>query len=338
MADVYYAVAGHPVNHSLSPVLINIVAQYVSAQTSPNQRFKLIQTDLVDAEYIQDALAWGYVKSIPQSINWDLTGAPFGKFRNKALMQKVLEATVDVTASIDGLRKEKFSKISASLPFNSKIDLPSKSFPEEIWLNLTTPLKHQLKSQAVVDFNDSSIIESVNALRWDGFGWWSSNVDGSGVARVAQYFGLDIANGAVIGIIGGGGAARSTAKTWQQLGGSVRIFGGKRDITDFDWFVGEKNEERICDLLINFDDDTIPSDVQVNGFIMKSRYHRIEGEHQDRIDAIGDDVIDGRWLLAAQHLESWSQLWAPQFTDLLPSLDLLVTMLINAESVLASYS
>ena len=45
MADVYYAVAGHPVNHSLSPVLVNIVAQYVSEQLTAGQRFNVIQTD-----------------------------------------------------------------------------------------------------------------------------------------------------------------------------------------------------------------------------------------------------------------------------------------------------
>ena len=73
----------------------------------------------------------------------------------------------------------------------------------------TQSLKHQLKSPAVVDFNDSSIIESVNVLRFDGFGWWSSNVDGSGFARVAEYFGVNVTSGACLGIIGGGGAARS---------------------------------------------------------------------------------------------------------------------------------
>ena len=53
------------------------------------------------------------------------------------------------------------------------------------------------------------MIESVNVLRWDGFGWWSSNVDGSGVVRLAQMLGIDVANGAIVGIIGGGGAART---------------------------------------------------------------------------------------------------------------------------------
>lgn len=338
MADVYYAVAGHPVNHSLSPVLLNIVAQYVSKQIKPTQRFEVKQTDLVDAKLIQDALAWGYVKFIPDAVNWELTGAPFGKFRNKALMQKVLESTAEITSSVDGLKREKFSKISASLPFNIKTNLPALSFTEEVWLNLTAPLKHQLKSDAVVDFNDSSLIESVNVLRWDGFGWWSSNVDGSGVARVAQYFGLDISQGATLGIIGGGGAARSTAHTWQKLGGKVKIFGGNRSLDDHDWLSSVDVDERTCDFFINFDDDKLPDDIQVTGHVMNSKYHTIVGEHGDRVAAVTNPIIDGRWLLAAQHLESWSQLWAPQHADMLPPLDLLVSMLITAESVLASYS
>ena len=338
MADVFYGVAGHPISHSLSPVLINIVAQYVSNQTKSGPKFNVRQTDLVSAEQIQDALAWGYVKSTPEPINWDLTGAPFGKFRNKALMQKVLEATAEVTQSIDGLVEEKPGHVPTDLPFNLKIELPTKSFTEEVWLNLTSPLKHQLKSQAVVDFNDSSLIESVNALRWDGFGWWSTNVDGSGVARVAQYFGIDIANGAVIGIVGGGGAARSTARTWQKLGGKVLNLGGTSDLDNYDWFESQITGEKQCDVLINFDDDTTPNEVNVAGFVMNANYEIVDAEHLDRVSAITDQVIDGRWLLSAQHLECWRQLWAPHAENLLPSLDLLVTMLVTAESVLASYS
>ena len=72
---------------------------------------------------------------------------------------------------------------------------------------------------------------------------------------------------------------------------------------------------------------------------MKSTYQLIEGEHSDRIAAVTNgEVIDGRWLLSAQHLECWRQLWAPHVDDMLPPLDLLISMLITAESVLASYS
>ena len=196
-------------------------------------------------------------------------------------MQKVLEATAEITHSIEGLANEMPSKIQANLPFNLNIDLPTKSFTEEVWLNLASPLKHQLKSPAVVDFNDSSLIESVNALRWDGFGWWSTNVDGSGVARVAEYFGIDIAAGATIGIVGGGGAARSTARTWQKLGGKVLTLGGKRDMTNYDWYDSDSGNGKVCDVMINFDDDTIPSGTKVTGFVMNASYQLIEGEHED---------------------------------------------------------
>jgi hypothetical protein len=295
-------------------------------------------TDLVDVEFIQDALAWGYVKFSPNPIDWELTGAPFGKFRNRALMQKVLDSTIKVKQSICELTKEIPQDSHNILPFQCDVKLPTKSFQEEVWLNLTYPLKHQLKSPAVVDFNDSSIIESVNVLRWDGFGWWSSNVDGSGFVRVAEYFGISVASGACLGVIGGGGAARSTAHTWQKLGGTVKVFGGKRDLGDYDWFNGADAYDKTCDILVNFDEDTHPNDITVTGFCVKSQYHPIDGEQTDRVATVTNKPVDGRWLLAAQHLESWSQLWAPQYRDYLPSLDLLISKLIQAETTLASYA
>ena len=142
----------------------------------------------------------------------------------------------------------------------------------------------------------------------------------------------------MLGIIGGGGAARSTAHTWQKLGGKVKIFGGKRDLSDYEWLEITKTSDKICDFFVNFDDDTVPNDIEITGHVMKSKYHSVDGSYDDRVAVITGDIIDGRWLLAAQHLESWSQLWAPQFTDMLPPLDLLVSMLVVAESVLASYS
>ena len=338
MADIYYAVAGHPVTHSLSPVLINLVVQHISNKISGRTSYDLVVTDLVDASLIQDALAWGYVKAMPNPVNWDLTGAPFGKFRNRALMEKVLESTGQISKSFVDLTNEKYDYKTSILPFMSKIELPKSPFLDEVWINLTTPLKHQLKSPAVVDFNDSSLIESVNVLRWDGFGWWSSNVDGSGVARVAQYFGINIATGAVIGIIGGGGSARSTARTWAKLGGKVKILGGKRNLSECEWLEPTGNEDKSCDVLINFDDEQIPDDVEVKGFILNANYDSINGDLSNRIAAITNPVKDGRWLLAAQHLECWSQLWAPQIKNHLPSLDLLMTKLIHAETVLSSYT
>ena len=185
MAEVYYGIAGKPVSHSISPLLVSIVSQHLEQNSNVNYNLEIKSLNLIEAGSIQDALAWGYAKTIPNPVNWDYTGAPFGKFRNRALIQKALEITAKVDEEDEHLLfGQKFVE-PAKFPIASKVKLPTRAFGEEIWLNLTTPLKHQLTSQAVVDFNESSSIESVNVLRWDGHGWLSSNVDVCGVVRCA---------------------------------------------------------------------------------------------------------------------------------------------------------
>ena len=68
MADLYYGVAGNPVSHSLSPVLMNIMVQHVNSHLKTKDTFKLHCTDLIEESLIQDALAWGYVKSTPKVV------------------------------------------------------------------------------------------------------------------------------------------------------------------------------------------------------------------------------------------------------------------------------
>ena len=69
--------------------------------------------------------------------------------------------------------------------------LPTRMFDEEIWLNLTAPLKHQLDSGAVVAVDDCMVNKCVNALRWDGRGWWCAGVDGEGVLDVLHHHGVN---------------------------------------------------------------------------------------------------------------------------------------------------
>ena len=44
--------------------------------------------------------------------------------------------------------------------------------------------------------------------------------------------------------------------------------------------------------------------------------------------------LDGRWLLAAQHLEAWARLYSPEAAHLLPGLGLTMTRLEAMESAL----
>ena len=337
MADVYYGVAGNPVSHSISPLLLSIVAQHLELQDNVATSFEIKSLNLIEAESIQDALAWGYAKTIPEPINWDYTSSPFGKFRNRALIQKALEITGTINVENENFIDANDNIKRANFPLDKNSKLPKKSFSEEIWINLTTPLKHQLTSQAVMDFNESSKIESVNVLRWDGHGWWSSNVDGCGVVRCAEFFGIEVTSGATLCLIGGGSAARSTAYAWTKSGGKLKPVNGRRELGEGPWSKSIVEYDGY-DLLINFDSDEIPSRFQDLGLVLSPRYKSMDGDVNQRCMDLLEQGYDGRWMLVAQHLECWRQLWAPQHIDSLPSISLLLTKLIHAETVLASYA
>ncbi|MCH1527479.1 MAG: hypothetical protein L7S49_04615, partial [Candidatus Poseidoniaceae archaeon] len=75
------------------------------------------------------------------------------------------------------------------------------------------------------------------------------------------------------------------------------------------------------DLTVNFDDDG--GDILV-------RYESMEGDFDERISHLANNA-DGRWLLCAQHLFAWANLWAPKYAESLPSLSLLMTRLVAVE-------
>lgn len=337
MAEVYYGIAGNPVSHSISPLLLSIVVQHLGQNNKVKQNLEIKSLNLIEADSIQDALAWGYAKAIPNPINWDYTGAPFGKFRNRALIQKALEITSKVKQEDESLVHASSNVHPAQFPLSGDIKLPTKAFREEIWLNLTSPLKHQLTSQAVMDFNESSLIESVNVLRWDGHGWWSSNVDGCGVVRCAESFGIDVTSGATLALIGGGGAARSTAYAWSKSGGKIKLISGRRSLDDGPWSDAIVESESY-DILINFDSEEVPEDLDDKAILLSPRYQLMEGTTEQRLQKLTTGMYDGRWMLVAQHLECWRQLWAPHRIEELPSIAMLMTKLIHAETVLASYA
>lgn len=325
MPAIRYGIAGRPVDHSLSPLLTALVARHLGIALSDKQ----LTMELVDVNNLPDALAWGYAGAVPQPIPWVYTGAVFGKFRTKALLKKALEAASEVSdvhpllVGIEG---------HLSTPNTLPSTLPTRMFEEEIWLNLTAPLKHQLDSGAVVAVDDSMANKCVNALRWDGRGWWCAGLDGTGVVDVLHHHGLTPEKH-VLGLVGGGGAARSTAAAWASLGGRVHQLKSRRMFEDGPWM--EAITDQSPDMVVDFDNDEPVTD----GFrLLCSSYRPMEGTVEERAKAISGNVLDGRWLLVAQHLACWRVLWAPERAYELPSLGLLLTRLIEAECLLASYA
>jgi len=322
MVPLRYAVAGQPIAHSLSPLLMHLVAAHVARQ----HPFPAPSVDLVEAATISDALAWGYAGAVPNPPVWTHSNGPFGKFRTSTLIKRAVEAAADLTTA------ERLNPAQAPVP-QATVDprLPTRQFSEEVWLNLTAPLKHQLRSTAVTPTDDAGAISSVNALRWDGKGWWSAGLDGRGLLDALVHLGFH-PDSHVLGLVGGGGAARSTAAAWTEAGGRWVQLPSRRPLLDGPWDAGRTTEAP--DITAVFEGDAeLPDEV-----LIMAQYSDMEGTVDERIDALLTAPYDGRWMLAAQHLACWRLLWAPELSEALPSLGTLLHQLVVAENVLSVYA
>ena len=240
MGKVRHAVAGNPIEHSLSPVLTAIVHAHLSRSNGVDLP-GLKGVAVIPTEGVENALAWGYAGSLPSPPDWNIVGSPLGKFRANTLLDRAVNLSMDYT---DG---------DSRLP---SAKLPDKKWEvyrfgqEEVWLSLTAPLKHQLSTAAVRCIDNAMEIRSINTLRWDGITWWAGSSDGPGMCMVAEAFGYD--SNKVLGIIGGGGTARSVAAAWSLNGGKIKQIGGKRILEEEGpWHLSDEE----ADFVINFDDD-----------------------------------------------------------------------------------
>ena len=338
MGEVRYAIAADPVAHSLSPLLLGLVhARILDLVGAKELNLQLKGKHLVATSHIEDAFAWGYAGSVPEAPNWAYTNAPFGKFRTSGLLAKAIEAGMAVEDADDRFApvgEGAVSLASQSVRVDSKIRLPTGFLNKEIWMNLTSPLKHQLASNAVSAIDDSMVHQSVNALRWDGQGWWCAGLDGAGVVALAQHFGVSFESKPILSLCGGGGAARSVASTWLAAGGRVHAATSRRLLPEelrSQCTASPKNAV----FGVNFDAEIASAQAP---FILNADYGPFEGDVESMLSSMCAPSLNGRWMLVAQHLSCWATLWAPHLRDILPSIDLLLTQLIHAEGLLSTYA
>lgn len=324
MAAIRYGIAGQPVDHSLSPLLVALVARHLNLPVSEKE----LTMELVEVSTVPDAFAWGYAGALPEPIPWAYTNSVFNKFRTKALLKKAIDAALQIDECHPELMSEYPTRKHADAAAKG---LPSRMFDQEIWINLTAPLKHQLDSGAVQAVDDSMRNKCVNALRWDGRGWWCAGLDGEGVLDVLWHHGFEPEHH-VLGLIGGGGAARSTAAAWVAAGGRLHPLSSRRPLEEGPWSARVTTDEPT--VTVDFDG----TGGEAHASLLKSTYAPMEGSTELRIKAMVSRPLDGRWLLVAQHLACWRTLWAPERADDLPTLGHLLTQLLEAETVLASYA
>ena len=328
MAAIRYGIAGRPVQESLSPLLTALVVNHLGL----NPKQISLKVELIEVSSLPDALAWGYAGAVPSPVKWSYTQALFGKFRTSALLNKAVEACSEVTETHVAFRPHSTNPAPRHLE-HSADGLPTRMFDNEIWLNLTSPLKHQLDSSAVMAIDASMMTKSVNALRWDGKGWWCGGFDGDGVLDVFEHHGFSPESN-VLGLHGGGGAARSTAAAWAKSNGSITPLESRRPLDEGAWTlnVGDLPPTVIVDF------DGVASDSVQGVMRLQAAYGPMTGSFEERAKKITTPCLDGRWLLVAQHLACWRNLWAPELALQLPSLGLLLTKLVEAEILLAQYA
>ena len=326
MDDLRYAVGGSPVAHSLSPILFNLVLNDLQSKEHFSKS-EVSSVTIIDTKHIDEVLGWAYIEHDKHQPLWLLAHEKLKRFQQRLsfLVENVGTRQAD-------------SEFSPTLETPQRVTsdktLPQGSSTNEVWLNLTAPLKHQLQSMVFTAVDDAIDIVSVNTLRYTGQGWYCASTDGHGVVHVAYHFGIDVSKGAILGIHGGGGAARSIASAWMAVGGKVVALGGRR-LLPADLQNCKLAKDDVLDLTI--DTEGTMADLPQTRYSLNPIYSALEGNLEHRLGVVSpaNSRIDGRWMLAAQHLESWRCLWTPHLADKLPTLENLITWLVEIETELA---
>ncbi len=322
MDGLRYAVGGSPISHSLSPILFNLV---LADLKNKGQFSKLDVSSIttLKTDHIDEVLGWAYVEHDKQQPIWKPVDQKLRAFQSQ--LYEHASHIIDEKPFTGML-----PKLKTPLRALSTKQLPVRSSSNEVWLNLTSPLKHQIQSMVFSSIDEAIDIISVNTLRYTGQGWYCATTDGFGVVNVAYHFGIDVSKGALLGINGGGGAARSIASAWINCGGKVASLGGRRQLPAS--LVNTKQGDNLAFDLVLGTEGPIENEPDSN-YSLNPVYAKLKGSLQERLQclSIESNGIDGRWMLAAQHLESWRSLWAPEYAEHLPTLEQLITWLLYVE-------
>ncbi len=183
-----------------------------------------------------------------------------------------------------------------------------------LWLSCTAPLKHAPQDRLGIRGPDG--VNAVNQLKRVDGEWSGISTDGLGFVAACHHIGVE-PFGTVLRMRGGGSAARSIAAAWANAGGLLIPEKGRRALVNGPWDAAIVAEGH-ADLGIDLDaapaggqSATLDADTQVS-------ISYGEGASTDEFAVI---------MVAAQHLEAWKGIFAPERADELPSLSELLASL-----------
>lgn len=339
--QIRYAVAGAPISQSLSPVLAAITAAHLK---QADLAVDLGDLCLLETDEVTTPMAWAWAERSRrrQGVSSRLYGDP----SHSASRLRLHRVAAKVLAEVETADPSHVPHGESLLATDAE-RVKRRRSEAEAWISLTSPLKHQLNPRAGVNSIDDSLENgAVNQLRWDGVHWHCAGTDGPGLIALARHFGFDFdARGTeapLLCLVGGGGAARCAAAAWSRAGGRIWSMGGRRPLDNRGPWVnvlvdGEEVAEQVGPRL-HVDFDQAPGQPAANGasdadIQLIAAYDPLD---TGRILETTENGVrlDGRWLLAAQHLDAWSRLFCPEAAHLLPGLGLTLTRLVAAESAL----
>tara|TARA_Y100000741_G_scaffold75420_1_gene54963 strand:- start:658 stop:1329 length:672 start_codon:yes stop_codon:yes gene_type:complete len=184
----------------------------------------------------------------------------------------------------------------------------------DIWLSCTAPLKHSPQARLAVSGPEG--VNAINQLKRINGVWSGTSTDGVGFVAACRHIGVE-PNGSILGMRGGGSAARAIAAAWAEEGGSIIPLEGRRELVGGPWDSAIISEGE-ADLAIDL--DAAAGGGESAGLSAKQQVSISYGEGATAEDFA---VI----MVAAQHLEAWKHLYAPERAADLPSLSLLLDRL-----------
>jgi len=177
----------------------------------------------------------------------------------------------------------------------------------EIWVSCTAPLKHSPQERLGVSGPEG--VNAINQLRRKDGAWSGTSTDGVGFVAACRYVGIE-PEGGLLRMRGGGSAARAIAAAWAAEGGHIIAEQGRRPLVSGPW---DSAIIESGNAAIGIDLDTAPAG---------GESVPLDAEMQVSI-SYGDGASTDEFaviMVAAQHLEAWKLLFAPDRVDELPSL------------------
>ncbi len=177
----------------------------------------------------------------------------------------------------------------------------------DLWLSCTAPLKHSPQSRLGIPGPEG--INAINQLMRSGGVWSGTSTDGRGFVSACRHIGIE-PSGSVLRMRGGGSAARSIAAAWSSEGGMIIPVMGRRELISGPWD-SSLAESDVADIAVDL--DAAPAggaSVEMQAALQVSISYG-ENQSPDEFAVI---------MVAAQHLEAWRSIFAPDRADELPGL------------------